>query len=80
MASYKLYCAYSSVVLADSETQEFKQLTEIQYYDDLIKDCLDGVKKGDFVIYGNALEMLERLSSLLRRRAVTCSTISRKVL
>ena len=66
MASYKLYCAYSSVVLADSETQEFKQLTEIQYYDDLIKDCLDGVKKGDFVIYGNALEMLEMMKKTFK--------------
>jgi ADP-ribose pyrophosphatase YjhB (NUDIX family) len=61
MASYKLYCGSNSIVLSDFKSEELGQVTEIQYYDCFIKDCLDGVKKGDFIIYGNACSMLDSL-------------------
>ncbi len=59
MASYKLYCGLNSVVLSDYRDESFSQLTEIEYYDDFFKDCLDGKLQGDFIIYCQALQKLE---------------------
>ena len=67
MASFQIYCGKNSVLIADQKNEcQVEGLTEIKYSQDLIKNCLDGVLSGNFVIYSPANELLDEMKKTFK--------------
>ncbi len=58
MSTYTLYCGASSIVIGDLPANGDISCHTIEYYDDFIKDLLDGKIAGNYHIAGDAESLL----------------------
>lgn len=51
-----LYCGYALIILGRETDGEYR---EVEYYDGLVADCLDGLVRGRLLIRGDAEQLFE---------------------